>query len=289
MVRVERAGRVLVQKGYGMRSDTGFWVASIAKSFTAVLILRLEELGALRLDDPISRFIRDAPDIRIDELLTHTAGLPRGTYAAEGIADRGEAARAIFALPPGERGKFAYSNDGYVLLAIVAEKAGRAPFFKLLQREVIDRAGLAHTGFWPRCVRSVRVAPLAKPPVGELARENWGFKGPEGLCSNAWDLGRFVERLAGGFILSPRSLELLWRKVVPLRDGGFAGRGFFIDGDTIWTRGTEDYGHNGVVKWFPKEQLVIVVLSDVPEPKAGVPAPSRALGDRLEHERDQLR
>lgn len=289
VVRVERQGRILVHKGYGLRSDTAFWVASISKSFTAALILRLQELGALRLDDPVSKYVAGGPDIRIDELLTHTSGLPRATYAAEGITDRDEAARAIFALAPGARGSFAYSNDGYVLLAIVAERAGRAPFYELLQREVLAPAGLAHTGFWPSCVRGVRVAKLKRPPEGDLAVENWGFKGPEGVCSTAWDLGRFIARLAYGMVLSPRSRELLWEKAVALPDGGFAARGFFVDGDTIWTRGTEEWGHNGVVKWLPKEQTVIVVLSDVPEPRANKPAPSRALGDALERKLDKLR
>lgn len=289
VVRIERAGKVVVQKGYGLRSDTGFWVGSISRSFTAALILRLEELGALRLDDPISKFIRGAPDLRIDELLTHTSGLPGGTYAAEGITDRGEAARAIFALPPGERGKFADSDDGYVLLAIVAEKAGGAPFFELMQRQILGPAGLTRTGFWPRCVRGVHLAKLDQPPEGKLAKENWAFKGPEGICSTAADLARFMARLAGGNIISEHARDLLWQPVVPLAHGGFAARGFFVDGKTVWTRGSEEQGHNGVVKWFPREQAVIVVLSDVPEPKADAPAPSRKLADLLESKLDQLR
>ena len=80
VVRVEREGRTLVERGYGEPPETAFWVASIAKSFTAALILRLQELGKLRLDDWIG-------DVTIDELLTHTSGLPRAAYAAEGIAD----------------------------------------------------------------------------------------------------------------------------------------------------------------------------------------------------------
>src|SRR5437763_3846186 len=130
VVRVERDGRILMEKGYGEPAGTAFWVASIAKSFTAVLILRLQELGKLRLDDRIG-------DVTIDDLLTHTSGLPRAAYAAEGIADIDEAEKTILALPRGPRGKFAYSNDGYSLLAIAAERKGGAPFFQLLQREVL--------------------------------------------------------------------------------------------------------------------------------------------------------
>src|SRR5438552_98783 len=41
---------------------------------------------------------------------------------------------------------------------------------------------------------------------------------------------------------------LLFAKLVPLADD-YVGRGFFVSlKGTVWTRGTEDYGHNGVVK-----------------------------------------
>src|SRR5712692_2693598 len=86
VVRVERKGSVLVEKGYGLPAGSTFWVASISKSFTATLILRLEELGKLKLSDPISRWVKGSRGISVDELLTHTAGIPNG-YAAEGIAE----------------------------------------------------------------------------------------------------------------------------------------------------------------------------------------------------------
>jgi CubicO group peptidase (beta-lactamase class C family) len=293
VVRVERRDRVLVAKGYGGRTpDTAFWVASISKSFTAVLVLRLEELGKLRLDDPISRFLPDAPagrrDIRVDELLTHTSGLPRATYEADGVSDAREAARRILALPSGERGKFAYTNDGFGLLAIIAERAGGAPFFELLRREVVARAGLAHTAFWPACAAGAKVAALSEPPGGDRAKEHWGAKGSEGICSTAADLAQFLHAVADGRLVSARSRDLLFAEAVPI-SSGFAGRGFFVSRTAagekvIWTRGTEDKGHNGVVLWFPDDRLLLVALSDVPEPRADLPAPSRALGDRLEAE-----
>jgi len=273
VARLERNGAEL-QRGYGLDARTTFWVASISKSFTAALILRLADLGKLRLDDPVL-----GSDVTIDELLTHTSGLPRATYLAEGESDAAVAARKILAQPRGPKGKFAYTNDGYSLLAIVAEKAGGAPFFQLLQREVLDRAGLRETGFWPRCVRGARMARLSRPPRGARARENWGFKGGEGICSTVADLARFMRALSKGAIVE-RS-ERLFEKRVALSDG-FAGRGFFISqGGTVWTRGTEDYGHNGVVKLLP-EGTLIVALSDVPALKREDVAQSRALGDLLE-------
>src|SRR4051812_22368241 len=192
VVRIER-GDEREQRGYGLSPATAFWVASISKSFTAVLVARLAELGKLRLEDRVLD-----SDLTFDELLTHTSGLPRTTYVAEGIADDGEAARKILALPRGPKGKFAYTSDGYTLLAIAAEKAGGAPFFDLVQREVLDRAGLRHTGFWPRCFPGARIARLSRPPRGARAKENWGFKGAEGICSTAEDLAQFARTLQAG-------------------------------------------------------------------------------------------
>src|SRR6266481_935465 len=248
------------QRGYRLDARTTFWVASISKSFTAALILRLADLGKLRLEERVL-----GSDVTIDELLMHTSGLPRATYLAEGESDAAVAARKILAQPRGPKGKFAYSNDGYSLLAIVAERAGGAPFFQLLQREVLDRAGLRETGFWPRCVRGARV--------------NWGFKGGEGICSTAADLARFMRALSKGAIVERP--ERLFEKRIPISDG-FAGRGFFVSqGGTVWTRGTEDYGHNGVVKLLPDGTL-IVALSDVAALKREDVAQSRAMGDLIE-------
>ena len=272
VIRIERDAEQL-ERGYQLAPATAFWVASIAKSFTAVLVLRLVDAGKLTLDTAVP-----GTDLTVDELLTHTSGL-RHTYVAEGIRDAAEAERQILAQPRGPKGKFSYTSDGYTLLAIVAEKAGGAPFFDLLQREVLDRAGLRHSGFWPRCFPGARLAKLTRPPRGARARENWGFKGGEGICSPAADLARFMRALASGRIVDRP--ERLFEKRIPISDG-FAGRGFFISRNgTIWTRGTEDYGHNGVVKLLADGTL-IVALSDVPAVKRDQIAKSRAMGDLLE-------
>lgn len=271
---MEEPGKAPVTRGHGVPAATAFWVASISKSFTAALILRLQDLGKLKLSDVIP-----GSDITLDELLTHTSGLPHATYVAEGISDRDEAARRILAQPRGPKGKFAYTNDGYALLAIAAEKAGGAPFFELLQREVLGRAGLRHTGFWPRCFRGARVARLSRPPRGARARENWGFKGSDGICSTAADLAAFMRAVAAGRVTAHP--ELLFERKVALSED-FAGRGFFISKNgTVWTRGTEDYGHNGVVKLL-RDGTILVALSDVPALRREDVAQSRAMGDMLE-------
>ena len=87
-VLVARGNQVLFSKGYGFANlewrvpndaATKFRIGSITKQFTAAAILLLEERGKLTLDDPVKKFLPDAPaawdKITLRNLLTHTSGI----------------------------------------------------------------------------------------------------------------------------------------------------------------------------------------------------------------------
>jgi hypothetical protein len=76
----DRAGKI------PMTPQTKFRMASHSKLFTATAVMQLREQGKLRLDDPVSKYLPwftlkaaepDDPPITIEELLTHSSGLPR--------------------------------------------------------------------------------------------------------------------------------------------------------------------------------------------------------------------
>src|SRR5262245_3128468 len=69
-----------------MTPQTKFRMASHSKLFTATAVMQLREQGKLRLDDPVATYLpwftvkpaeSDDPPITIEELLTHSSGLPR--------------------------------------------------------------------------------------------------------------------------------------------------------------------------------------------------------------------
>src|SRR5687768_10900652 len=69
-----------------MTPATKFRMASHSKLFTATAIMQLREQGKLGLDDPVSRHLswfrvkpagEDDSPITIEQLLTHSSGLPR--------------------------------------------------------------------------------------------------------------------------------------------------------------------------------------------------------------------
>jgi CubicO group peptidase (beta-lactamase class C family) len=94
-VLLAKNGKVILAKGYGLANielgvantpATKFRLGSITKQFTATAILQLQEKAKLKVGDPISKYIPDAPaawqGITIHHLLTHTSGIPSYTDQA---------------------------------------------------------------------------------------------------------------------------------------------------------------------------------------------------------------
>ena len=68
---VAKDGKVILNKGYGMAirsknvpntSETVFSTGSITKQFTAAGIMKLEMMGKLKTDDPITKYFEDVPE-----------------------------------------------------------------------------------------------------------------------------------------------------------------------------------------------------------------------------------
>ena len=141
--------------------DTRFRIASLTKQFTAALILRLEEDGLLRIDEPVGRYIEEYPSpnadrITLHHLLTHTSGLPSYTNTPgfmEFGSDLPHSPGEILALTwedplsfePGT--DFEYSNSGYVLLGWIAERVTGVSYEEALRSYVLAPLELTDTGY----------------------------------------------------------------------------------------------------------------------------------------------
>ncbi|WP_313351732.1 serine hydrolase domain-containing protein, partial [Exiguobacterium sp.] len=152
-------------RGYRISNTetTRFGIASGAKLFTAVAILRLVEAGKVALDERVATIL---PDIGIDldgvtvhHLLTHTSGI--GDYFDEATMTDFEEVfqdfpmyrlrRPIDFLPlfqdqkrqftAGER--FHYNNAGYILLGLVIEQLTKQPF-----SDYVTNESLCVTNHW---------------------------------------------------------------------------------------------------------------------------------------------
>jgi CubicO group peptidase (beta-lactamase class C family) len=160
----------LAHRGYEIPNevDTRFGIASGAKGFTALAVVSLIEEGLLELSTPARSLLgRDLPliddGVTVEQLLAHRSGI--GDYLDEEAGL--DIAEYVMPVPvhelastedylavldghpskfaPGER--FAYCNGGYVVLALIAERASGVPFHELVERRVCRPAGMTDTEF----------------------------------------------------------------------------------------------------------------------------------------------
>ena len=160
VVVVRKNGKNIVRtaKGFSnletktkMSLDSVHELASVSKQFTAVATMKLVENGKLSLTDPLSKFVKEPPElwkkVTVQNLLEHTSGLP--DYLTDDL-DLGknftvpELIASIKDKPllfePGSR--WAYSNSGYMALGHVIETASGKPLASFVGEEIIKPAGM---------------------------------------------------------------------------------------------------------------------------------------------------
>jgi len=146
-----------VMKKVPMTATTKFRMASHSKLFTATAVMQLRDGGKLRLDDPVAKYLpwfriqpseADDPAITIEELLTHSSGLPREAGPHWSDYDFPDAAgvRAYVlehtaAYPPEVRWK--YSNLGFTLAGMIVEAVSGEKYADYVQRHIFDPLGMA--------------------------------------------------------------------------------------------------------------------------------------------------
>jgi CubicO group peptidase (beta-lactamase class C family) len=285
-VLVARGNQVLFSKGYGFANlewripndaATKFRIASITKQFTAAAILLLEERGKFTLDDPVKKFLPDAPaawdKITLRNLLTHTSGIPDALDAPasagvlsvatppEELVGRFRALPLDFA--PGSQ--FSYSNSGYILLSSLIEKISGASYSDFLRDNIFTPLGMNDSGYDSHSTVIPRRA--AGYVYGAGGFENAAFidmsipQGAGGLYSTTGDLVKWNQALFGGKILKPESLS---KMTTPFRENYALGLSIESAGSRkIIRHEGEINGFDTSLAYFPADQLTIAVLSNV--------------------------
>lgn len=166
-VLVYQYGRPVLVKGYGYRdaskklqndSNTVFQIGSVTKTFTATMIMMLQEQGKLNVKDKLNKYFPDYPDgdkITIENLLTHTSGIFNYTedtsfsiIAMTQHQDR-KAMMRVFknrmtGIEPGSN--FYYSNSNYLLLGYIIEDLTGKTYYNALRSMILDPLGMKNTG-----------------------------------------------------------------------------------------------------------------------------------------------
>jgi len=156
--RLRYAGGVGVTEYDGdeaVTADTVFRWASVTKMHTATAVLQLADEGRVDLDAPIATWLPDAHldggedpgDISLRHVLTHTALLEDvlDWECSQSIERRVETYEPYVWAPPGSF--YNYSNTGFVWAGRVLEVVDGESFEAVMQRRVLDPAGMETATF----------------------------------------------------------------------------------------------------------------------------------------------
>lgn len=146
------------QAGTNMNPKTKFKIASITKTFTAVLILQLYQQGKIDLNTPFGKYYPtykgDAKDkVTIQQLLTYSSGIPNTVndlgmrpYQSPLTIDEfiNNYCSENLAFTPGEKSN--YSNTEYTILHKIIENVSKKSFSSLLQENILNPLEMENTG-----------------------------------------------------------------------------------------------------------------------------------------------
>jgi CubicO group peptidase (beta-lactamase class C family) len=320
-VLVIKEGKAVFRKGYGVAElrmlekigpETNFRLASVTKQFTAMAIMLLVHDGKLRYEERLTDIFPGFPaygkGITVRQMLNHTSGLidyediMAKQYAGvpdEKIPQIKDAGvldllkrQTSTRFAPGTR--WAYSNSGYVLLAMVVEKRSGMRFGDFLRERIFQPAGMTHTIAYEKGKNEVahRVYGHTLDAGGWRETDQSSTSatlGDGGVYSSLEDLEKWDRALAEHTLLSAKEMEPALTSATeasgaPLRklDGSLAplyGFGWFLDS----YRGHRRYWHYGetagfrtAIERFPDDRLTVIVLANRAEADAPAMAESVA-------------
>lgn len=289
---IARGGQPLLERAWGVANlgtgqkatpATTYRIGSVAKQFTAALVLKLVDRGTISLTDSIARHLPGLPSewsaITIEQLLNHTSGLGGDFRDVTRVAERlptdslvAMAARSGLRSAPGAM--FVYSNTGYMLLGALIEKLHGKSYAGVLREEIARPLGLTALRYCDDAAGDRGAAGYTRTSVGSVVppveqHPSQGL-GADAICATAGDLARWNHALHNGRVLSPAAYTAM---TTPR--GAAAGRyGFgLVPRKAPWgspsiVHGGESAGlaaHNG---WFPAESLSVTVLYNaLPRPE----------------------
>jgi CubicO group peptidase (beta-lactamase class C family) len=312
-ILVATAEGVVYRKGFGATdlatgaaasANSPFYIASLTKSLTALVALKLVQQGRWNLSDRIGKFIPELPaytkDVTIEQLLSHTSGIPdyfglidwshyNGIDNTKAISLLSKRSALEFAAGS----KYKYSNSGYVLLASAIERLTGLPYRQVLSESVLKPLHMDQTQVFDGTIdppasrakgymKSKDSYVLSDYQLVTIDGEQLPYRattyGAGGVYSTLDDLYSLSQAFDHASLL-PLPLQTLATAprtaVTDVNDlPNTIGHGFgwftsrMYDTNVVWNTG-DMLGHKSALLRIPKERLTIIVLSTAaaPEPE----------------------
>lgn len=304
-----------LRRGTPMSPDLHMRIGSITKTMTATVVLQLVDEGALALDDTLVTLLPDVTTIPYAERITvrHLLSMRSGvfdylkdeSFFPRLLADptRPWAPQELIALAarhdpdfaPGE--DIAYSNTGYMLLGLIAERRANEPIGAALERRLFAPLRMTQTSLPDDATFAEPFAHgyIADPrrPAGELAELTalnatvaWAAGG---VVSTVGDVHTWLKALVGGSLLSAE-LQRERLTFTPMkRDAGVPPFGYGLGIANL----DGQIGHDGSILGFhslavyrPETGESTVILANL-DPTGGSKDATEAIAEAIEATRQR--
>jgi CubicO group peptidase (beta-lactamase class C family) len=268
--------KVLAAEGFGYAdiehhipatADTLYHLASVTKTFTAILVLRLAERGKLDLDEPVSHYSSDFKDegVKTKHLLSHTS---EGT--------------------PGE--KFIYNPERFEYLKAVLEKKTDKSLRQLFVETFLDPLAMRDSVPGPDVAdNDTKWAALGKSHLTRYRKALTGLAKPytfwgegetlyagypprdfwasAGLLSTVRDMAKYDIAVDQHRLLKPATLARAWTPFLSNSGQALAmGLGWYVTdyrGERlIWHYGHWGTGFSALYLKVPARRLTFIALAN---------------------------
>jgi CubicO group peptidase (beta-lactamase class C family) len=306
-VAVVEKGELILAKGYGVVSNnkpekftenTIIGVGSVTKSFTAMMILQLQEQGLLNVDDLIIKHLpwfRAADKSKSDKItirmfLNMTSGLEaRFSQLTQNQSRRSDALEQgvrnlssyQITREPGQ--SFEYVNEGWNTLGLIIETITDKSWEQAFADSVLSPLGMENSSADRKVIEKWQVAnghyAGIKPVPAEFLHVKSSLPAGSGTYSTALDLAQYMKallsdgRYQGSNILEAKSIKDMWQpatamSIIPYElggneKGGTYGMGWInmeIDGINYTLHGGEFRVSSSLLVMDAKNQSGVVLL-----------------------------
>jgi CubicO group peptidase (beta-lactamase class C family) len=286
-IAVIRHGRIERARGYGLanlehsvpvHADTLFKTGAVGMQFTAVGVMLLVEDGKIALDDPIAKYLPNAPQswapVTIRQLLNHTSGLPatpngefRTDYTDDQLLDILYKQDMNFV--PGTRWRFSYAD--YIVLGFIIRKVSGVHYAEMLAERLFKPLGMQTA----RGIDELAIVPNRAAGYemrnGTLRNAEWvsptaNSTADGSLYLSALDYAAWEAGMQGGKVLSPRSwaeirqpARLTNGSVYPYGFGWYLGQGA---GQQVWRHSGSWQGFRSFIIRYLGDEVTVVALAN---------------------------
>ena len=269
-----------LRKKDSLTPHSAFHLASVSKTFTAMAILKLSELGKLNLTDDVKKYFPGFPydNVTIKFLLSHRSSLPNYIYfmqklgwnpkqycSNEDVATYLEKFKPPLQGTPGTH--FTYCNTNYALLALIIEKASGTSYPAFLQEYFFTPLNMKDTYVFTM-VDSARAMPSYdwRGRQEGLTFLDTGF-GDKNIYSTPEDLLKWDQALYTNQIFKPSTLNDAYtpysNEKPGIRNYGYGWRmNVYPDGKKIIYHNGWWHGNNTVLIRMIEDSVTIIVLGN---------------------------